>query len=154
MNKLLLSTLLASTFAFTACTTTSTAPTTSTEASTPAASTQLANKTWSLTHLDGVAIAQTDTQKVPNLQFDSATQRVSGSDGCNRVMGGYTATGFQLKFGALASTMMACIGDDNANISSQYGPALAKVASYQITDQILVLKDTNGKVVLQFTATK
>lgn len=155
MKKLLTSVLLASTFAFTACTTTSTtAPTTSTP-STATAESQLNGKTWVVTHINGVAVpAKADATQLPSLQLDSTTQRVSGSDGCNRIMGGFTSEGTQLKFGHLASTMMACIDEDNTNVSAQYTAALAQVTQYQVTDQILILKDAAGKAVLQFNTTK
>lgn len=50
-------------------------------------------------------------QGQPHLVFaDDGT--LSGSDGCNRLMGPWTQDGNKVEFGAIASTMMACEGVD------------------------------------------
>lgn len=38
--------------------------------------------------------------------------RLTGSDGCNRLVGDYTAEGAEITFGMIASTMMFCEGVD------------------------------------------
>lgn len=52
--------------------------------------------------------AQTDQ---PSLNF-SDDGKVTGTDGCNRLMGGYTEDGGVITFEQLASTMMFCEGVD------------------------------------------
>ena len=49
-----------------------------------------------------------DDASAPFLVFDEGG-RVSGSGGCNRLAGTYTASGEQLAFGPLATTRMACL---------------------------------------------
>ncbi|MGP5593699.1 META domain-containing protein [Corynebacterium flavescens] len=46
----------------------------------------------------------------PQLVLD-ADGRVSGSDGCNRMMGSWSESDGQIQLSELASTMMACLGD-------------------------------------------
>ena len=40
--------------------------------------------------------------------LDSASHRLSGSGGCNQLVGSYEIKGNQLKFGQIAGTRMAC----------------------------------------------
>ncbi|WGW12195.1 META domain-containing protein [Saxibacter everestensis] len=55
------------------------------------------------------AWGDTESAGQPSLVFDSDGS-VSGSDGCNRLMGRWTAHGDTVSLGRLASTMMACEG--------------------------------------------
>lgn len=111
--------------------------------------TQLQNKTWILTHIGAVEY-KTDpsAHNVPSLQFDSATQRVSGADGCNRIMGGYTIKGEQLSLSQLAGTQMFCT--NTAELAGKYNEALGKVTGYQVYAKTLRLLDSHGNPVLQF----
>ena len=47
----------------------------------------------------------------PSIEL-SATGEVTGTDGCNRLMGSYEVEGNEVVFGPLASTMMYCEGVD------------------------------------------
>lgn len=47
----------------------------------------------------------------PYLEFLD-DHRLAGTDGCNRLMGGWKAEGDAVEFGQLASTMMYCEGVD------------------------------------------
>jgi heat shock protein HslJ len=58
---------------------------------------------WRLTAVDGAA---PQGMRPAELQFEDG--RVSGSGGCNRLVGGYTVSGDRLDIGQLASTRMAC----------------------------------------------
>ena len=69
----------------------------------------LAGIRWKLVELDGKPVEVYDNQPEPHLLFDEADGgRLSGSDGCNRLIGGYRLTGDQISFGQLGSTMMLC----------------------------------------------
>lgn len=48
-----------------------------------------------------------DTRGEVSLEFTD-DGRVAGSDGCNRVMGGWEADGNKITFSQMATTMMAC----------------------------------------------
>lgn len=90
----------------------STAPEASTTTPATATTTDPAqlNGTWTFTALNGVAVPASDPGRPAQLIFEAATGRLSGSTGCNRLMGSYTASGNVLRFGQVASTRMACVG--------------------------------------------
>ncbi|HEX5381110.1 MAG TPA: META domain-containing protein, partial [Acinetobacter sp.] len=82
----------------------------------------LQNHTWIATQIGAQRIkTNPSAHNIPALQFDEATKRVSGADGCNRLMGTYQATGNTLVLSQMASTKMACI--DNT-LPNQFNTAL------------------------------
>lgn len=112
---------------------------------------QLQNRTWIVTHIGSTEITTAPTTRnIPSLQFNAATQRVSGADGCNRIMGSYEAGRDTLLLSQMAGTKMACL--DQNNVAPQFNEALAKVANYQVFGKTLKLLDRHGNVVLQFTS--
>jgi heat shock protein HslJ len=112
---------------------------------------QLQNRTWIATYIGNTEIKTVATARnIPSLQFDAASKRISGADGCNRIMGSYEAGRDTLILSQMAGTKMACL--DNNNLSEQFNAALAKVANYQVFGKTLKLLDRHGNVVLQFTS--
>lgn len=112
---------------------------------------QLQNRTWIATYIGNTEIKTTATARnIPSLQFDAASKRISGVDGCNRIMGSYEAGRDTLVLSQMAGTKMACL--DNNNLSEQFNAALVKVANYQVFGKTLKLLDRHGNVVLQFTS--
>lgn len=109
---------------------------------------QLQNRTWIATQIGNTTIKTAPTaHNIPSLQFD-AEHRVSGADGCNRIMGGYNAGKDTLTFGPLAGTRMAC--RDNHGLDQQYNAALTKVTHYQIYGKTLKLLDKHGNLLIQY----
>ena len=146
MKKIVLGLGMASALTLTACATTPSAS----DAKTSTA--PIADKTWIVTHINGEAISTKPTDhNIPSLQLNSQEQRFSGADGCNRLMGSYTVTGSQISFGQIAGTMMACLDENIQKTSQSYTQALEQVKSYDVTPSTLVLKDQDGKAVVQFT---
>ncbi len=148
MFKPLLGTLiLASTIALSACNTT---PFSSDTPQTHL--TQLQNQRWVVTQIGSLQIAATPkNQHVPYIQLDAINRQISGSDGCNRIMGTYQTTGSQLSFSELASTKMICL-DANMLLASQFTEALSKVAHYQVYNHSLKLLDRHGNVLMQLSS--
>lgn len=110
---------------------------------------QLQNRTWVATHIGNAVLINTpNLHNIPSIQFDEATKRVSGSDGCNRIMGGYTADNDKLQLSEMASTRMAC--QNNSNVDRLYNDALAKVTHYQVFGKTLKLLDRHGNLLIQF----
>lgn len=110
---------------------------------------RLQNHTWIATQIGNTEIKTAPTARnIPSLQFDSATSRVSGADGCNRIMGGYSVVKDQLTFTQLASTRMACINNDG--LDQRFNAALEKVTHYQVYAKTLKLLDRNGNLLIQF----
>jgi heat shock protein HslJ len=82
------------------------------------------------------------------LRFDDG--RLSGSAGCNRLLGSYTRDGASLKLAPnMASTMMACPPPLMAQ-EQAVTRALAATAAYQLADAGLMLLDAAGRPVLTF----
>lgn len=143
LKKLFIAAALSSTLAFTGC------ATTQSSAQQAENLALLQNKTWILTHIGSVEY-KTDpaAHNVPSIQFDAATQRVSGADGCNRLMGTYSVEAHQLNLSQLAGTRMMC--QNTMELADKYNQALAKVAGFQVYAKTLRLLDRQGNPVLQY----
>ncbi|MCO8041451.1 META domain-containing protein [Acinetobacter bohemicus] len=108
----------------------------------------LQNRTWIVTQIGNTEIKTAPTaHNIPSLQFDAATQRVSGADGCNRIMGSYTASKDTLSLGQMAGTRMACTNNDN--LDQKFNEALSKVTHYQVFGKTLKLLDRHGNLLIQ-----
>lgn len=83
----------------------------------------------------------------PALQFEANTQRFSGNDGCNRMVGSYQADMTSLKFGQVAGTRMACIPGNDA-VSRKFSEALTRTATYRLESNYLILLDASGDKLL------
>jgi heat shock protein HslJ len=84
-----------------------------------------------------VGVWGTEDQGKPSLTFgeDGA---LSGTDGCNRLVGKWTADAGTVEFGPLASTRMACEGVDTW---------LSDGVSGTYTDAELTVLDSTGKTI-------
>ncbi|MGH6781272.1 MAG: DUF4377 domain-containing protein [Sphingomonadaceae bacterium] len=104
----------------------------------------LAAQHWDLVEWTGQALPE---GKPLRLDFDAANGRFSSATTCNRVMGGYSATGTTLRLGGknggLASTMMAC-PEPAMQMERAYVQALGAVTGYRIDAGQLVLTAADG----------
>lgn len=149
LKKLIAISILGSTLAFTGCETVPDSPSSTIEA---ANLLQLQQHTWIATHIGMFEIkSDPSVRNIPSLQFDGATQRVSGSDGCNRIMGSYAAGRDTLSFSQLATTRMACL-NNTSGVEQKFNDALGKVTHYQVYGKTLKLLDRHGNTLLQFTS--
>jgi heat shock protein HslJ len=80
------------------------------------------------------------------------SERVSGSGGCNRLMGGFQLGSEQLRFSRLASTQMACEPAAMA-FERRFVGALEQVRRWSIDKRNLLLQDERSRTLLLFTAT-
>lgn len=108
----------------------------------------LQNKSWVLTQIGATEYKATPNTRVPNIQFGSDL-RVSGSDGCNRIIGQYAIRGEHITLGQLGTSKMFC--QDTALVAKKYSEALNKVKAYQVYSKTLRLLDEYGNPVLKFT---
>ena len=112
---------------------------------------KLQNKNWIVNEIQGVKLeANPANSNVPTIAFDDT--RVSGSDGCNRFMGGYAVQNTKIQFSNLATTQRACL--TATNIPQSFNQALSQVTHYDATHDDLKFLDANNKVVLQFENVK
>ena len=106
---------------------------------------------WSLQEIHGQP-AHAGERGRQTLKLEAGKKQALGSGGVNRFSGRYEQTGDKLKFGPLASTMMAGPEKD-MNAETAYHAALADVTNWRVTEGALELLK-NKTVVLRFTAAK
>lgn len=112
------------------------------------ASTPLEKTEWRLIWLGTTKIESGTPQQAPYIQLDPENHRVSGSGGCNRLMGGYEVNGDHLKFTQMAITRMACMhGGDTEN---NFVKALDQATSWKLAGGKLLLLDADQHVVAKF----
>lgn len=117
---------------------------------TAAAGTALVGPTWLLDALAGQAPAS-GTSVTATFGADGT---VSGSGGCNRFSGRYTATGTTIRVEeALASTMMACDQPVMAQEAAFFA-ALKGARTFAVAAEQLTLSAEGGGVVASFVAQK
>ena len=99
---------------------------------------------------DAGLVDATQDAPVAMLRFEGGD--ISGSAGCNRLMGSYTLDGDKLSIGPnLASTMMACPPPLMAQ-EQAVTKALTQAMTYALGDKMLTLVDADGEPLLTFTA--
>lgn len=85
------------------------------------------------------------------LRLDPDSDRVSGSGGCNRLMGGFELDGRKLRFLPLASTRMAC-PEPLMTFERRFFSAVELVRGWRIEGGDLMLLDADDRVLLRFVA--
>lgn len=117
---------------------------------TPGSDSPLGDTHWRLVRLlDRPAAYARQTE--PHLVFDVQTGRVSGSGGCNQLLGGFEQQGERLKFKALASTMMAC--PEGMDQEVRLLQSLERVELFRLRGNHLDLLDAQGAMIARFEAT-
>lgn len=117
----------------------------------PAAATvTLGNYKWELIELDGQAVSKDGVNETPHLIFLESEQRIAGSAGCNRIMGGYEMSVGNIRLGNVATTMMACPG---MATEAAFLEALRSYKSSSLQDGTLLLLGDAGEPVARFVAT-
>lgn len=97
----------------------------------------LVDTKWKLTELNGKAVEYKEGEKEVFLQLLSDEKIAYGFSGCNTFRGGYEIKdGLRIKFGPLASTLMAC---PNMKIEQEFLKTLETVDNYNFDGKNLVL---------------
>jgi putative lipoprotein len=87
-----------------------------------------------------------------NIVFDPEKGRISGSTGCNQFFGTYeTGGGSALKLTPVGQTLMACIGEADAQ-EKAFLDALRATASYRVSGKAFELLDAEARVLARFAA--
>lgn len=94
---------------------------------------------WTVTAIDGEPVPEAVEATLKFLEPD----RIAGSSGCNRFMGGYELTGEGLSFGTLAGTMMAC-PEPKMAFEQQFLARLQQVARFELTAEGTLVLVTQG----------
>jgi heat shock protein HslJ len=105
---------------------------------------------WNLTWLGDTPVESATPEQSPNLVLDPATQRVSGSTGCNRLVASYhRLRGRRIRFDQGASTRMACV--KGMETEAAFLKALEQTKRWRISGQRLILYGPTGRPVARFT---
>ncbi|MGB5221476.1 MAG: META domain-containing protein [Polyangiales bacterium] len=105
---------------------------------------------WVLQKLRGEPAGLGAGGQAPNITLQAAELRVSGFAGCNQISGGYTLDGEQLSFGQMAMTMRAC--PEGMDLERDFAKALEETQRYEVSDDVLRLRDEHGTVVAELKA--
>jgi putative lipoprotein len=95
---------------------------------------------WRLSELDGSPVETGPEEGIPFLDFDVEALRVSGSGGCNRLTGSFETTGGELRFGPLATTLMAC-PEPVMHRETAFLATLARTTGFRLDEEGLALLD-------------
>jgi len=102
---------------------------------------------WAITQVGDESIVKEDfPSEMPMFEINLKEESISGTDGCNRFRGSFTATADSLTIGNLMSTQMAC---PNMKISDMIGRTLGtNTFSYKLVKGKLLLSQDNSVVVV------
>ena len=100
---------------------------------------QLTDGEWVVESVGGVSVSG---DRRARIAF-AADGRVTGSGGCNRLMGRADINGEAITFGTLATTRMACVPKVMEQ-ERKLLDAMAATRSYRIADAMLTLHDASG----------
>lgn len=106
---------------------------------------------WKLIELDGKPVTAADQQQEAHLIFRTQDRRLTGSGGCNRLMGNYLVEGSSMHLKGIASTMMACL--HGTETEQAFIGALNKVESWKISGKYLELFGAGETLLARFEAT-
>ncbi len=113
----------------------------------------LLNDSWVLQTLRGKALsAASGGGEPPRLDIQLTEGRVTGTTGCNRLMGPAQADSRHIKFGSLAVTRRACPGEV-ARLEGDFLEALNQTLTYRVANGTLTLLHDN-KAVMTFRKTE
>ncbi|MCV9926034.1 META domain-containing protein [Flavobacterium sp. LS1R49] len=97
---------------------------------------------WVLEQLNGKKVAVADFQKeLPRIEIYSSENRFSGFAGCNQVNGSIFYEKDLLRFTNVASTLMACSGN---NKEGEFLQALQSTTTYTVGNNRLSLSNPSG----------
>jgi heat shock protein HslJ len=104
---------------------------------------------WTLVELGGEPVDADEDGRQPGIVLDLEESRVAGSGGVNRIMGTFALAEAELRFGPLATTMMAGTNEAMAQ-ERAFLDALARVTGYRLEGGSLTLL-ADDEAVARFT---
>ena len=107
------------------------------------------NGEWNIIEVNGSKITPGESKSLPFIAFDTATGRVSGNSGCNRMMGSFdvNAKPGSLELTGMASTRMMC---PDMTTENNVLNAFAQVKGYKKAgkDKMYLCNSSNRPVVV------
>ncbi|MDR2823932.1 MAG: META domain-containing protein [Prevotellaceae bacterium] len=92
---------------------------------------EITGKYWKLVELNGVTVSA-EISQTPYIMFDATANRITGTGGCNQLMGSYTLEKEvkRVHFSDVAATLKACLGE---NVDSELNKVLEVADNYSIS---------------------
>lgn len=106
------------------------------------------NGEWNIVEINGSAVVPTAGKELPSIGFDTATGKISGNSGCNRMMGSFdnTAKPGTINLGEVASTKMYC---PDMSIEQNVLNALKNVRGYRkMSNNRIALTNSSNRPVM------
>ncbi len=94
-----------------------------------------AGKRWTLVEVEGERVNVAE----PFIEFDPASRRYTGSDGCNRFSGRYEIQGTRLRFAPPTRTKRACLDEPVRQLENRFNRLLLQVNRFEMLGDRLVL---------------
>lgn len=111
-------------------------------------SAKLENQFWTLVQLQGKPVVLPETGRAPGLMLHVDNNRLSGSGGCNQLLGTYALDGRLVQLSLVAATRMACLSE--GNVDTELIDTLTQVRSWNILGQRMELYDQLGRLLARF----
>jgi len=108
----------------------------------------LEGKSWIVTQILGTDGQSQIVDIGIDASFDGSS--ISGAVSCNSYNASYTATGGDISFGPIATTLKACPPDEQA-IADQYLQLLQAAASFEISGRSMSMSNADGTPTIQFS---
>ncbi len=102
------------------------------------AATPLEGTEWTLVELHGSAVVLSDGESAPHLLLDPEEARLSGSGGCNRLIGRFEREGDALRLQQIGTTRMIC-PEPIMQREAAFLDALATTTRFELDGPSLVL---------------
>ena len=106
----------------------------------------LTNTYWRIVKLGDEDVRAEDGHREPHMLLRANEARFSATVGCNQLIGGYETAGESLRFGQVASTLMACPPPLD-QLERRLVEALENTRTWHIAGQVLELRDGEGQSV-------
>jgi copper homeostasis protein (lipoprotein) len=111
-------------------------------------SANLKDQFWTLVQLNGKPVVLPETGRAPGLMLHTDNGRLSGSGGCNQLLGTYALDGRFVQLNMVAATRMACLSE--GNVDGELIETLTQVKSWNILGQRMELYDQLGRLLARF----
>jgi copper homeostasis protein (lipoprotein) len=122
-----------------------------TQPTAPGPDAALVDTYWTPVEIGGSPVSLHPGTREPHLILRREGSRVTGFTGCNKLAGGFEQDGASLRFGNLAMTRMACVGEAGNKLETAFTQALGATDSYRIGGDTLELRDATGTVRMRLT---
>jgi heat shock protein HslJ len=113
---------------------------------------ELLDTFWRPVEIDGNPVRIHPGTREPHMVLAREGSRANGYAGCNSFAGSFKQEGEALRFGPLAVTRRACLGDGADALEASFLGALEATASQRITGESLELRDAAGKTRMRLEA--